>query len=87
MYLASLARVTTHESLETIAKSETMNTQSSGGPAPAPGFLQVIWQAIRGTQISYDYTEGDIGHAIMLLAVPMVQGDEALGVIVLVSSL
>ena len=60
------------DSTETIDKSETINTQSSGGPAPAPGFLQVIWQAIRGTHISYDYTEGDIGHSIMLLAVPMV---------------
>ena len=60
------------DSTEAIDKSETINTQSSGGPAPAPGFLWVIWQAIRGTHISYDYTEGDIGHSIMLLAVPMV---------------
>src|SRR5215469_17555938 len=60
------------DSTETTDKSENINTQSSGGPAPAPGFLQVIWQAIRGTHISYDYTEGDIGHSIMLLAVPMV---------------
>ena len=59
------------DSKETIDKSETINTQSSG-PAPAPGFLRVIWQALRGTHISYDYTEGDIGHSIMLLAVPMV---------------
>jgi cbb3-type cytochrome oxidase subunit 1 len=58
--------------METIDKSETINKQSSEDLAPAPGFLQVIWQAIRGTHISYDYTEGDLGHAIMLLAVPMV---------------
>jgi putative MATE family efflux protein len=58
------------DSTESIA--ESINTQSSGGPAPAPGFLQAIWQAIRGTHISYDYTQGDIGHAIFLLAVPMV---------------
>ena len=32
------------DSTETIDKSETINTQSSGGPAPAPGFLQVIWR-------------------------------------------
>src|ERR1700730_15415499 len=60
------------DSTETIDKSETISTQPSGGPAPAPGFLQVIWQAIRGTQISYDYTEGDIGRSLMLLAIPMV---------------
>ena len=60
------------DSTEAVDKSETINTQSSGGPAPAPGFLRVIWQAIRGTHITYDYTEGDIGHSIMLLAVPMV---------------
>ncbi|HLJ96651.1 MAG TPA: MATE family efflux transporter [Gemmataceae bacterium] len=59
-------------STKTIDKSEAFNTPSSGGPAPAPRFLQVIWQAIRGTHISYDYTEGDLGHSIMLLAVPMV---------------
>jgi hypothetical protein len=39
------------DSTETIDKSETINTQSSGGPAPAPGFLRVIWQALRGTQL------------------------------------
>src|SRR5215469_6122507 len=60
------------DSTETIDKSETISTQSTGSPAPAPGFFQVIWQAIRGTHISYDYTEGDIGRSIMLLAVPMV---------------
>ena len=60
------------DSAETIDKSETINPQSSGSPAPAPGFLQVLWQAIRGTHISHDYTEGDIGQSIMLLAVPMV---------------
>ena len=59
-------------STETIDKPETINTQSSGGPAPAPAILQVIWQAIRDTHISYDCTEGDLGRSIMLLAVPMV---------------
>jgi putative MATE family efflux protein len=58
--------------METIEQSETIDRQSSGGTVPAPGFLQALWQAIRGTHISYDYTEGDIGHSIMLLAVPMV---------------
>src|SRR5690348_17190962 len=57
---------------ESIGNSNSINTQPSGGPAPAPRFLQVIWQAMRGTHISYDYTEGDIGRSIMLLAVPMV---------------
>jgi hypothetical protein len=44
------------DSTETVDTSETINTQSGGGPAPAPGFLLVIWQAIRGTHITYDYT-------------------------------
>jgi putative MATE family efflux protein len=38
----------------------------------APGFLAAVWQAVRGVHTSYDYTEGSIGRAIMLLAVPMV---------------
>ena len=60
------------DTTESIDSSKLINTQSSGGPAPAPRFLRVIWQAVRGTHISYDYTEGDIGRSIMLLAVPMV---------------
>jgi len=52
--------------------SEATQTNPGGGPAPAPGFLTAVWQAVRGTHTSYDYTEGSIGRAIMLLAVPMV---------------
>ena len=37
-----------------------------------PGVFAAIRQAIRGTRASYDYTEGPIGRAIMLLAIPMV---------------
>jgi putative MATE family efflux protein len=50
--------------------TETVNTL--GGPQEEPGFLKAIWTAIRGTHITYDYTEGSIGRAIMLLSVPMV---------------
>lgn len=49
--------------------TETIHPQDG---VSEPGLLQVIWTAIRGTHISYDYTEGSIGRAIMLLAVPMV---------------
>jgi putative MATE family efflux protein len=57
---------------ETIDQPATIDGQSSAGPASAPRLRRVIWQAIRGDHINYDYTEGDIGHSIMLLAVPMV---------------
>lgn len=59
-------------STETSDKSETVHTKWGGGPASPPGLLRVIGQAVRGTHIPHDYTEGDIGHSIMLLAVPMV---------------
>src|SRR5438477_1435479 len=37
-----------------------------------PGVFAAIRQAVAGTRASYDYTEGSIGRAIMLLAIPMV---------------
>ena len=40
--------------------------------AREPGFFDAIWQSVRGTHVHYDYTEGSIGRAIMLLSVPMV---------------
>ncbi|MDT7688022.1 MAG: hypothetical protein QOE46_781 [Acidobacteriota bacterium] len=41
-------------------------------PAPEPGFFAAVREAIRGARPSYDYTEGSIGRAILLLSVPMV---------------
>jgi putative MATE family efflux protein len=40
------------------------------GEAAPPGFWSTIRQALRGAH--FDYTDGPIGHAIFLLAVPMV---------------
>jgi putative MATE family efflux protein len=52
--------------------TKTINTEPQAKAAPEPGFFEAIWQAVRGTHVNYDYTEGDIGRSIMLLAVPMV---------------
>ena len=52
--------------------TKTINTEPEEKVAPEPGFFEAIWQAVRGTHVNYDYTEGDIGRSIMLLAVPMV---------------
>jgi putative MATE family efflux protein len=46
-------------------------TSTANEPA-APGLLSSVWQAVRGTHVHYDYTEGSIGRAIMLLSIPMV---------------
>jgi len=40
------------------------------GPGDRPGFWRTVGQALRG--VRHDYTEGPIGRAIVLLAVPMV---------------
>jgi putative MATE family efflux protein len=52
--------------------TKTINTEPEEKAAHEPGFFEAIWQAVRGTHVTYDYTEGDIGRSIMLLAVPMV---------------
>ncbi|HEX6624602.1 MAG TPA: MATE family efflux transporter [Pyrinomonadaceae bacterium] len=52
--------------------TKTINTEPEEKAAPEPGFFEAVWQAVRGTHVTYDYTEGDIGRSIMLLAVPMV---------------
>ena len=52
--------------------TKTINTEPEEKAAPEPGFFKAVWQAVRGTHVNYDYTEGDIGRSIMLLAVPMV---------------
>jgi putative MATE family efflux protein len=40
--------------------------------AREPGVFTAVRQAVAGTRASYDYTEGSIGRAVMLLAIPMV---------------
>jgi putative MATE family efflux protein len=37
-----------------------------------PGLFAAVREAVRGTHARFDYTEGSVGHAVMLLAVPMV---------------
>src|SRR5215210_7061994 len=41
-------------------------------PAAEPGLFAAVREAIRGAHPKYDYTEGSIGRAILLLSVPMV---------------
>jgi putative MATE family efflux protein len=48
--------------------AETQN--SSSAPAPAPGFLATVREALRGSH--GEFTEGPVGRAVILLAVPMV---------------
>jgi putative MATE family efflux protein len=45
---------------------------SKAAPASEPGFFKAVREAVRGTRPNYDYTEGSIGRAILLLSVPMV---------------
>src|SRR5215210_6569204 len=40
--------------------------------AAAPGLFAAVREAVRGAHPKYDYTEGSIGRAILLLSVPMV---------------
>jgi putative MATE family efflux protein len=40
--------------------------------AVPPGLFAAVREALRGTHPNYDYTEGSIGRAILLLSVPMV---------------
>src|SRR5215213_4457025 len=37
-----------------------------------PGLWAAVREAVRGARPSYDYTEGSVGRAILLLSVPMV---------------
>jgi putative MATE family efflux protein len=50
------------------------STQVVQPPAPQtePGLFAAVREAVRGARPSYDYTEGSIGRAILLLSVPMV---------------
>src|ERR687890_1665679 len=52
---------------ETTEALETAEAQ-----AEQPGLFAAVREAIRGAHPKYDYTEGSIGRAILLLSVPMV---------------
>ncbi|HEU4594661.1 MAG TPA: MATE family efflux transporter [Pyrinomonadaceae bacterium] len=53
--------------------TDKLEAAPGGGLAgETPGLLTSVWQAVRGTHVNYDYTEGSIGRAIMLLSIPMV---------------
>ena len=41
-------------------------------PEPEPGLFAAVREAVRGAHPKYDYTEGSVGRAILLLSVPMV---------------
>ena len=44
---------------------------AASAPEPQPGFWKIVAEALRGSR-RRDYTEGPIGRAILLLAIPMV---------------
>ena len=50
----------------------TEAVQKTEGQAESPGLLGAVRLAVMGTHARYDYTEGPVGRAVMLLAVPMV---------------
>src|ERR1700726_402657 len=49
--------------------TESVNLSPSASPRP-PAFWATVFEALRGSR--QDYTEGPIGRAVLLLAVPMV---------------
>ncbi len=46
--------------------------QTHAAEAPQPGLFAAVREAVRGAHPKYDYTEGSVGRAILLLSVPMV---------------
>src|SRR5436853_3368857 len=54
------------DSVEVLEKGEMQ------GSGEEPGLFAAVREAIRGAHPKYDYTEGSIGRAILLLSVPMV---------------
>jgi putative MATE family efflux protein len=52
--------------------TEVLDTAKARGEAEEPGLFAAVREAVRGARPSYDYTEGSIGRAILLLSVPMV---------------
>lgn len=56
------------DSTETLHAAESTNQST----APTPGIWAAVRGAVRGSDTNYNYTEGPIGRAILLLSVPMV---------------
>src|ERR1051325_6924532 len=54
------------DSVEVLEKAEAQ------GSGEQPGLFAAVREAVRGAHPKYDYTEGSIGRAILLLSVPMV---------------
>lgn len=54
------------DSAEVVGKGEAQ------GDGEEPGLFAAVREAIRGAHPKYDYTEGSIGRAVLLLSVPMV---------------
>jgi putative MATE family efflux protein len=52
--------------------TEIIHTSQEPAAPPEPGLWTAVRQAVRGTHANYDYTEGSLGRAIMLLSIPMV---------------
>lgn len=51
---------------------EVLEKAEAHGEGEQPGLFAAVREAIRGAHPKYDYTEGSIGRAILLLSVPMV---------------
>lgn len=56
------------DSTETLHAAESTNQSTE----PTPGIWAAVRSAVRGSHTNYNYTEGPIGRAILLLSVPMV---------------
>jgi putative MATE family efflux protein len=52
--------------------AEVLEKAEAQGDVEQPGLFAAVREAIRGAHPKYDYTEGSIGRAILLLSVPMV---------------
>src|SRR3954471_13431058 len=52
--------------------TEVLEKAEAQGAAEEPGLFAAVREAVRGAHPKYDYTEGSIGRAILLLSVPMV---------------
>jgi putative MATE family efflux protein len=60
------------DSIEVLPPSEEVLPTAKAATTVEPGFFAAVREAVRGARPSYDYTEGSIGRAILLLSVPMV---------------